>query len=153
MLKIRGFSEIDAIALAQIFNESFRDEIDRGMPVFTVERVNSSSKRTDLKILIAEDEGQVVGFLTLNEGNIEAVPHISLVAVKESHRGKGIGKTLMKTAVEDARNTGRRKLKLFTRPWNKAMSKVCLDLGFVPEAYLRREYLDADIVLYSFFFE
>jgi hypothetical protein len=33
------------------------------------------------------------------------------------------------------------------------MSKVCVDLGFVPEACLRREYLDADIVLYSLFFE
>jgi GNAT superfamily N-acetyltransferase len=153
LLKIRRFSENDATTLGQISNEALRDEIDRGMPVFTLERIISSSKRVDIRILIAEDEGEVVGFLTLNEGNIEAVPHISLVAVKESHRGRGVGKKLMKTAVEDARNTGRRKLKLFTRPWNKAMSKVCLDLGFVPEAYLRREYLDADIVLYSLFFE
>lgn len=153
MLKIRRFSENDATTLGQISNEALRDEIDRGMPTFTVERLISSSKRPDMRILIAEDEGEVVGFLTLNEGNIEAVPHISLVAVKESHRGRGVGKKLMKTAVEHARNTGRSKLKLFTRPWNKAMSKVCLDLGFVPEAYLRREYLDADIVLYSLFFE
>jgi ribosomal protein S18 acetylase RimI-like enzyme len=89
----------------------------------------------------------------LNEGSVEEVPHIGLVAVKESHRGRGIGKKLMRTAVEHAEKLGKKKLKLFTRPWNKAMSKICLDLGFVPEAYLRIDYLDADIVLYSLFFE
>jgi RimJ/RimL family protein N-acetyltransferase len=56
-------------------------------------------------------------------------------------------------AVEHVKAAGRSKIKLYTRPWNKAMSKVCLDLGFVPEAYLRREYLDADLVQYSVFFE
>jgi hypothetical protein len=33
------------------------------------------------------------------------------------------------------------------------MSKVCMDLGFVPEACLRIEYLDADLTLYSALFE
>jgi len=31
------------------------------------------------------------------------------------------------------------------------MAKVSLDTGFVPEAYLRREYLDEDLVQYSVF--
>jgi RimJ/RimL family protein N-acetyltransferase len=84
---------------------------------------------------------------------VEAMPHISLVALKESHRGTGVGKNLMKTAVERVKKTRRRKLKLSSRPWNKAMGKVCIDLGFVPEACLRREHLYADIVLYSLFFE
>jgi predicted N-acetyltransferase YhbS len=150
LLKIREFLETDAITLAQISNEAFKDEIDRGMPVFTEEIIMSFSKRV---FFVAEDGGEVVGFLTLNEGSVEAVPHIGLVAVKESHRGRGVGKKLMKTAVEHVEKLGRRKLKLFTRPWNKAMSKICLDLSFVPEAYLRRDYLDADIVLYSLFFE
>jgi len=44
-------------------------------------------------------------------------------------------------------------VKLFTRLWNIAMCKVCLELGFIPEACLRREYLNEDVILYSAFLE
>jgi len=47
---------------------------------------------------------------------------------------------------------GRKKVKLFTRPWNVAMSNLCIELGFIPEAHLKREYLNEDLVLYSAFF-
>lgn len=153
MVKIREFSESDSVALGQISNEAFRDEIARGMPRPTRESFINSSKRPGVKIYIAEDAGDVVGFLTLTEGDIQTPAQIHLVAVKKGHTGKGIGKELLRVAVEHVKNTGRRKLKLFTRPWNRAMSKVCLELGFVHEAYLEREYLDADLVLYSLFFQ
>jgi len=78
---------------------------------------------------------------------------IHLVAVRKDLRRKGIGKELVKRAIEHAKAVGRKKIKLFARPWNVAMSKLCIDLGFVPEAYLRREYLDTDLTLYSFFLE
>ncbi len=78
---------------------------------------------------------------------------IHLVAVRKDLRRKGIGKGLVKKAIEHARAVGRKKLKLFARPWNVAIGKVCIDLGFVPEAYLRREYLDTDLILYSVFLE
>jgi len=153
LLRIRDFSENDALTLVQISNNAFSDELARGMPQFTSEGFIKSSKRPGIRIFIAEDLGKVVGFLTLIEGNIEIPAQIHLVAVAEELRGRGIGKRLGGAAIEHVKDIGRSKLKLFTRPWNKAMSKDCLDLGFVPEAYLRREYLNADLVLYSAFFE
>ena len=153
MLKIRNFSESDAEILAQISNEAFSDELARGMPQFTPEGFIKSSERKGVRIFVAEDSGKVVGFLTLVEGNVEIPAQIHLVAVAEELRGRGIGKMFVREAIEHVKAAGRSKLKLYTRPWNKAMSKVCLDLGFVPEAYLRREYLDADLVQYSIFFE
>lgn len=96
--------------------------------------------------------GEVVGFLTLTEGNAERPAQIHLIAVRKNFRGKGIGKELIKNAMEHVKVVGRNKLKIFMRPWNVVMSKVCKDLGFVQEAYLRREYLDADLILYSAFF-
>lgn len=87
----------------------------------------------------------------MTEGDIEVPAQIHLVAVKKEFRGKGIGKELTKKGLEHVKAIGRRKIKLFARPWNVAMQKVCIDLGFVPEAYLRREYLDRDLILYSFF--
>jgi RimJ/RimL family protein N-acetyltransferase len=73
------------------------------------------------------------------------------VGVRSVSRGKGIGKKLVQEAIEHARALGRKKLKLYTRPWNIAMRKVCVDLGFVPEAYLRKDYLNEDLILYSVF--
>jgi len=153
MIKIRRFSMPDAMSLVQISNEAFSEEIDRGMQSFTSERFIDFSKKPYVKVFIAEVEREVVGFLILAEGNTETPAQIHLIAVTKNYRGKGIGKKLVKNAMEHVKAVGRRKVKLFTRPWNIAMSKVCIDLGFVPEAYLRREFLDADIILYSAFFK
>lgn len=139
--------------LAQMSNTAFSDELARGMTQFTPEGFIKWSGRPGVRIFVAEDSGKAVGFLTLTEGSVETPAQIHLMAVEEELRGKGIGKKLVRDAVEHVKAVGRSKLKLYTRPWNKAMSKVCLDLGFVPEAYLRREYLDADLVQYSIFFK
>ena len=153
MIKIRSFSMADATSLVQISNEAFSDEIGRGMQPFTSERFIDFSKKPHVKVFVAEVKEEVVGFLVLAKGDIEAPAQIHLMAVRKNSRGKGIGKKLVKNAIEHVETIGRRKVKLFTRPWNVAMSKICIDLGFVPEAYLRREFLDADIILYSAFFK
>jgi len=151
MFNIREFHEKDAVVLAQTFTEAFADEMARGMPQLPPERFIDLSKRSEVKIFVAENRQGAVGFLTLTEGNVEMPAQIHLVAVRKDLRRKGIGKELVKRAIENAKAVGRKKIKLFARPWNVAMSKVCIDLGFVPEAYLRREYLDMDLILYSFF--
>ena len=153
MYKIKEFRGKDAVILAQIFSEAFADEMARGMPTLPPERFIDLSKRSEVKIFVAENRQGAVGFLTLTEGNVEMPAQIHLVAVRKDLRRKGIGKELVKRAIEHAKAVGRKKIKLFARPWNVAISKVCIDLGFVPEAYLRREYLDTDLILYSFFLE
>lgn len=143
----------DATSLVQISNEAFSDEIDKGMQPFTSERFIDFSKKPQVKVFVAEVKEEVVGFLVLAEGNIEAPAQIHLMAVEKNSRGKGIGKKLVKKAIEQVKAIDRKKVKLLTRPWNVAMSKICIGLGFVPEAYLRREFLDADIIQYSAFFK
>lgn len=153
MFKIREFHDKDAIILAQIFTEAFPDEIARGMQELPPEKFIDFSKRSDVNIFVAENGKRPVGFLTLTEGDRENPAQIHLVAVSKDLRSSGIGKDLVKKAIEHSKAAGRKKLKLFARPWNVAMSKVCIDCGLVPEAYLRREYLDIDLVLYSVFLE
>jgi len=152
MFKIREFNEQDTRALVETFNEAFSDELARGMPPVTAERFIELSKSSGVKIFVAEDHGEAVGYLTMTEGNVESPSQVHMVAVKKSIQGRGIGKGLVCRALEHAKALGRKKLKLFTRPWNVAMSKVCIELGFVQEAYLKREYLNEDLVLYSAFF-
>jgi len=150
----REFREKDADTLVRIFQEAFNDEIARGMPRLKPENFIEHSKRPGVKIFVTEgDRGSVVGFLTLTEGSMEVPAQIHMVAVQKEKRGKGVGKALVKRALEHARAVGKKKVKLFTRPWNIPMRKVCVELGFIPEACLRREFLNEDVILYSAFLE
>ena len=89
----------------------------------------------------------------MTEGSIELPAQIHMEAVEKNFRRRGIAKELVRKAMEHVRAVGGMKVKLFTRPWNIAMHKVCVELGFVPEAYLRKDYLNEDLVLYSAFLE
>jgi len=152
MFKIRNFNEKDAPALAEIFDEAFSEELAKGMPPVNAGRFLELSKSLGVKIFVAEDHGEPVGYLAMTEGNVESPSQVHMVAVKKSLRRRGIGKKLVGKALEHAKILGRKKVKLFTRPWNVAMSNVCIELGFIPEAHLKREYLNEDLVLYSAFF-
>ena len=151
MVKTRIFSDSDAVSLAEISNEAFCDEIAIGMSSFTQEKFINISEKANARVFVAEEKGNILGFLALTEGDMEEPAQIHLVAVVKESRGKGIGKELVKKGMEHVKAIDRRKIKLFVRPWNVAIQKVCIDLGFVPEAYLKREYLDRDLILYSFF--
>jgi len=143
MFEIRDFYEKDAPTLAEIFCEAFGDEVSRGMQQITAEQFVEFSKRPGVKIFVSEiKESKVVAFLTMTEGSIEVPAQIHMVAVKQDFRERGIATKLVRKAIEHSKAVGRKKVKLFTRPWNTAMCKVCVELGFVPEAYLRKDYLN-----------
>jgi ribosomal protein S18 acetylase RimI-like enzyme len=151
LVEIRNFSVNDAEFLTEISNEAFEDEITKGMSPFGPKRFLNLAEKAGVRVFVAEDNGNILGFLALAEGDIEVPAQIHLVAVTKEFRGKGIGKELVKKGVKHIEAIGKRKIKLFVRPWNIPMQKVCIALGFIPEAYLRREYLDRDLILYSFF--
>jgi ribosomal protein S18 acetylase RimI-like enzyme len=154
MCRIREFNEKDASAVVEILTEAFSDEIALGMPPLTAKQIIEFSKRPSVQILLYENEERaVVGFLTMAEGSAEYPAQVHLIGVKSAFRGKGIGKGLVQECVKHAIALGRKKLKLFTRPWNFGMRRVCVELGFVPEAYLRKDYLDEDLILYSLFLQ
>lgn len=153
MVIIREYNEGDAEFMVNISNTAFTDEIERGMTRFTPEWCQNWSKRKGTQIFVAEEDSNLIGYLILTESNVEVPAQIHLMAVEEKFRRKGIGKRLVKTAVEYVKGSDSLKVRLYTRPWNVGMSKVCVELGFVPEAYLRNEYLGEDLVQYSLFLE
>ena len=151
MVSIKDFCEEDAPIMMEIANEAFSDEIARGLPRFTVDRFVKFSKRKGLKLFVVKLENERVGFLMLTMGSIGEPSQIHLVGVKKENRGKGIGRKLIKKALETAKKSNKDKVKLFTRPWNAPMVKICKSLGFVKEAYLKREYFGEDLILFSYF--
>ena len=150
---IRDYREVDAEFIVKTSLAAFTDEMDRGMNRFTLEWCQNWYQRKGTKIFVAEEKSKPIGYLILTESNIEVPAQIQLMAVEEKFRGKGIGNRLVKTAVEYVKEFGSGKVKLYSRPWNVGMSKICVELGFIPEAYLRNEYLGEDLVQYSLFLE
>lgn len=150
MVVIREFESKDGDALEKIYAEAFRDEIEKGMESFTAENFVIFSKRPEARIFVAEENGIAVGYIAISlRKGLPAQVHT--VAVKTEFRRQGVGKNLIEEAMKYAKSAGKMKIILRTRPWNKAMRKVCLDLDFIPEAYLRKELREEDLIRYTAF--
>lgn len=150
MVVIRGFKEQDSELLIEIYAEAFKDEIERGMETLTIKDFVDFSKRPEARIFVAEENGVMVGYVALSSRKGLPV-RIHTIAVKTEFRERGVGKKLIKKVVKCAKSVGKKKICLHTRPWNKAMRKICLDLDFIPEAYLRKELREQDLIRYAAF--
>ena len=108
-------------------------------------------------VLVAEDEGSIVGRLSIARDQHPASRHVAdlglMVAI--THRRRGIGKALLEAAVTWGRDSGVRKLELHVFPWNDAAIALYERFGFVQEGYrhahYRRgdEYVDAILMAYE----
>lgn len=89
------------------------------------------------RYIVAEEDGQIVGYagmwLVINEA------HVTNVAVSGSRRGEGIGRLLMETLMEIARENGMESMTLEVRVSNMVARHLYETLGFT-EAGIRKNY-------------
>ncbi len=108
-------------------------------------------------VFVAEDEGAIVGRLSVARDQHPASKHVADLGlmVSASHRRRGIGTALLDAAVVWARGSGVRKLELHVFPWNGAAISLYERYGFVKEGYRRGhyrrgdEYVDAILMAYE----
>jgi RimJ/RimL family protein N-acetyltransferase len=108
-------------------------------------------------VYVAEDEGEIVGRLSVARDQHPASSHVADVGlmVAASHRRRGIGTALLDAAVQWGREAGVRKLELHVFPWNGAAIALYERYGFVKEGYRRGhyrrgdEYMDAILMAYE----
>jgi L-amino acid N-acyltransferase YncA len=85
------------------------------------------------KVIVAEHEGQVVGWASLNQYNnrlaYDGVADLS-VYISREFRGKGIGKQLLVELESIARENGFHKMVLFTFPFNQLGQGLYKKMGF-----------------------
>jgi ribosomal protein S18 acetylase RimI-like enzyme len=94
-----------------------------------VEEIVSSPWMT---VLVAEDEGRVIGCLTLVVFRIPTGVRawIEDVVVDRSARGRGVGEALTRAAVDEARRRGARTIDLTSRPSRDAANTLYGKVGF-----------------------
>jgi len=92
------------------------------------------------RYLVTEQDGRIIAFagawFVLEEG------HITNIAVKETERGKGIGKQLTQALMGYAANMGVQYMTLEVRKSNKVARGMYEKLGFVELGVRKRYYED-----------
>lgn len=110
----------------------------------------------DAAVYVAEDDGALVGRLSLARDPHPASHHVADLGlmVAASHRRQGVGRMLLEQAVAWAREAGVTKLELHVFPWNEPAIRLYESFGFeregVRRGHYRRdgEYVDAILMAY-----
>lgn len=135
-IHIRPASLSDAAAIAAIYNEGIVDrvatlETETRTPEERAEWLRGRSERHP--VFVAEDEGEVVGWASINAFNprkaYDAVGDFS-VYVARSRRGKGIGRALVQRLIDEAPALGYHKLVLAALASNQAGTRLYERCGF-----------------------
>lgn len=95
--------------------------------------------RNDTLFLVAEEDGIIAGY-----AGIVMVPEdgdITNVAVRSSMRGKGIGRMIVQSMIEEAKKQGVTNIYLEVRKSNEPAIKLYESLGFVPIS-IRKDYYE-----------
>jgi RimJ/RimL family protein N-acetyltransferase len=103
-------------------------------------------RHPDAAVFVAEDDGVVVGRLSLSRDPNPASRHVADLGlmVAASHRGKGIGTMLLEEAVKWGRVSQIRKLELHVFPWNEPALRLYESFGFEREGYRKGHYARED---------
>jgi RimJ/RimL family protein N-acetyltransferase len=157
-LVIRRATPGDASALVQLAEEVASEPegwliSDGGWRTPGEERrfLRALRRYNDAAVFVAEAPGGIVGRLSLGRDPHPASRHVADLGlmVAASHRRRGIGKALLETAVDWAKQAGIRKLELHVFTHNEGAMALYESFGFRREG-LRRghyrrgaEYLDA----------
>ncbi|UJR81609.1 GNAT family N-acetyltransferase [Sandaracinus amylolyticus] len=85
--------------------------------------------------LIADDEGEVIGFLLgflapSAGGDVPHTAYVHLVGIHPEHRRRGVGKRLYEVFVERARQAGAQRVKAITNVGNEGSIEFHRALGF-----------------------
>ena len=119
--------------------------------------LKSVQRHPDAAVYVAEDNGRLVGRLSLSRDPHPASRHVADLGlmVDAEYRRRGIGKTLLEEAVVWARSAGIRKLELHVFPWNEPALRLYESFGFEREGYRKRhyardlEFVDAILMAYE----
>ncbi len=85
-------------------------------------------------VLVAEEDGQVVGYVTCRADADSRIGWVPNIAVRPEHQGRGTGRTLLTAALEWLRHAGMECVRIETLEQNPVGQRLYPSLGFVEVA-------------------
>jgi ribosomal-protein-alanine N-acetyltransferase len=135
LLTYRLAKRADAREIAELS----RDLIESGLGwSWHPPRVLRAIAARDTNVLVATERGKLVGFAIMEFGETQA--HLSLLAVRPSHRRLGVGTRLIEWLAECALMAGIGIVHLELRAQNQAARNFYRRLGFVETEYVPGYY-------------
>ena len=142
-MRIREATMGDSAVIAQLMTQLIEASGYESRQVPPEQIENNLRKMADsdvYQVLLAEDEGQVVGLLSLSFRHTLFHPApsalIDELVVEQGHRRRGVGRQLMAEAIERCRAAGCCEIEVSTEQSNKAAQKFYRQHGFSHEAVL-----------------
>jgi len=146
-MQIRPYQPADLDRLKEITTEGFEGvSIDHGIEQ-TFGRINGHDwrwrkarhidddvRRDPAGVFVAEDAGQVVGYVTTWQDREAGLGHIPNLAVAASYRNHGLGRKLLEHALAHFRACGLTHAKIETLAQNAVGNHLYPSLGFVEVA-------------------
>ena len=156
MIRIRRAEASDAPALVRLAeavgheqerwilaSEGWRSIGDERRYLKTVHR------HPDAAVFVADDDGAIVGRLSLSRDPHPASRHVADVGlmVAAGHRRQGIGRLLLEEAVAWSRRSEIGKLELHVFPWNEPALRLYESFGFEREGLRRAHFVrDGELI-------
>jgi ribosomal protein S18 acetylase RimI-like enzyme len=96
--------------------------------------IDDDVARDPAGVFVADDGGQIAGYITTWQDSAAGIGHIPNLAVAPSHRNQGLGRTLIEYALNHFRAAGLMHAKIETLAQNAIGNHLYPSLGFVEVA-------------------
>jgi ribosomal protein S18 acetylase RimI-like enzyme len=165
-VRVRALEEPDIEETIRVMKEAWTDsyeslesdyypreahEFDMGLN--TAERYTASMEYEYGFFFIAEADGRIAGSIRGEIIGKSGFAMIRNIAVHPDFHRNGIGQALMEHTLEYLKAKGCHKVSLNTMPVLLPAIGLYLKLGFVPEAYLAKQWWGVDFICMSKWFE
>lgn len=98
---------------------------------------------------VAEENGKVIGLASGMWYGDAGLGRLGILGVHPEYQRRGAGRALLNKVVEFCESKGCHKITLYTLPVLMPAINLYMKLGFMPEAYLQKEWWGADFIKMS----
>ena len=130
-----------------------RKALEFDLSQYTLENYAKKIQEPNGFLFVIEEDGKIVGVASgrILRGNEKrgGLASLSVICVHPLHQRKGLGEALLNHVLKYCRKQKCHKITLYTLPVLIPALHLYLKLGFVPEAYLRKEWWEIDFLKMS----
>ena len=130
-----------------------RKALEFDFSLWTPENYKKRIQESNDFLFVVEENGKIVGVATgkmlRGEEREGGLALLSTICVHPSHQRRGSGAALLNHVLEYCEQQKCHKITLYTLPVLVPALHLYLKLGFVPEAYLRKEWWGIDFLKMS----